>query len=1079
MEPKQLFDKPDIGFFSLLYLEGQHFERKENRKPDVLADTISAFANTNHEGGLIVLGICNDGKVAGIMRFGSEWKNKLQTGLNDNIPQARYELKLPSCKNAEGKDDHVLLIYVHFCPDKVLEKTNGDAYKRIADETVRMSEDEKRELRYAKGELDFEKECPIEFNPDLLDKDVVTELVERIKVKEGLSMGASVDELLLSNGLLTQKSGKTFLNHAGILLLSKDPSSFLPGAKIHFLKYSGKEEKFGADHNVVKEATFEGPLPKLIMKVRDFVKSQVREFQRLNDEGKFVEEAEYPEFAWIEAIVNALVHRSYSIKNSKIFVKLFDDRLVIDSPGKFPGIVTASNLIHYPRNPTLMTAMKYFGHVKMVREGTKRMFYEMSKAGLPPPVFKEEPQAHPTNVVVTLYNNLDERTKKWDKTKSQNITQTSNLFSLIFKGSVPEDVDKPEFTQLLRQKFIDKMVSSGWIAKSFDQVAYNPSQPVFLIEENGKKICAAYHSLRFSFRKFGKIVYLALDPRVEFKNHLNLNDLLQLMPELSKLTKITRGYLIQDFKETQEVRITSITEKKTKIIANEQEFETDTEKIVPSLKTPIMQQILRKIGKNFDLDREIKRLSYLLVPNPSQMRFGKTKELAQELSERIFPIKYGTSEIYLSVEPDRLMLPTFYFNSDLSEPPVTFDKSFAQRDLVILNGLIKYGSFEKPQKTLHIIPLCTKDTEATLLSLIKVLKTGSNRYQGMERTFGVKLVEEPAHAVSTAELYLQECQRIILTLDKSKEYAFLVYCSEKEYPIDNYQSPYYKVKKFLLENGYLSQMVDQDTLQNPTFKDLNISLDIFAKDGNTPWVLSEGLADADLFIGLTYSSIRTQAKLNRIIGYVNVFDKFGRWQFCKGNLEAFPFEQRKEYFSKLILDTVKQLSKERALRKIYIHHSYKLSQDIKEEIYNALSSVVPGIVIYFVWINQHHPIRLYDASPIGSGTLGRGKYVITSKNQFYIATTGENLLNQKWMGTPKVLEVTVSPYPKERHTDLKLIAQHILSLTKLNWASTKSFCHEPITLKFSRDIAYLMNAFLRSSDTFKLHPSLESKPWFL
>jgi hypothetical protein len=70
------------------------------------------------------------------------------------------------------------------------------------------------------------------------------------------------------------------------------------------------------------------------------------------------------------------------------------------------------------------------------------------------------------------------------------------------------------------------------------------------------------------------------------------------------------------------------------------------------------------------------------------------------------------------------------------------------------------------------------------------------------------------------------------------------------------------------------------------------------------------------------------------------------------------------------------------------------------------------------------------------------------------------------------------PYSKP---DLRGLATQILSLMKLNWASTDSLCAEPITTKYARDIAYLTAAFLRqgSKTPFRLHPVLERTPWFI
>ena len=51
--------------------------------------------------------------------------------------------------------------------------------------------------------------------------------------------------------------------------------------------------------------------------------------------------------AWYEALVNACVHRSYNLKNMNIFIRMFDDRLEIESPGGFPPLVTPENIFLY------------------------------------------------------------------------------------------------------------------------------------------------------------------------------------------------------------------------------------------------------------------------------------------------------------------------------------------------------------------------------------------------------------------------------------------------------------------------------------------------------------------------------------------------------------------------------------------------------------------------------------------------------------------------------------------------------------------------------------------------------------
>jgi ATP-dependent DNA helicase RecG len=98
-----------------------------------------------------------------------------------------------------------------------------------------------------------------------------------------------------------------------------------------------------------------------------------------------------------------------------IFVKMFDDKLEIESPGGFPPLVTPENIysMHNPRNPTLMRAMWYLDLVKEHAEGTKRMRDSMQGSNLPPPVFQQtETGMGFAAVRVTLRNHYKQR-KVW------------------------------------------------------------------------------------------------------------------------------------------------------------------------------------------------------------------------------------------------------------------------------------------------------------------------------------------------------------------------------------------------------------------------------------------------------------------------------------------------------------------------------------------------------------------------------------------------------------------------------------------------------------------------------------------
>jgi ATP-dependent DNA helicase RecG len=181
-------------------------------------------------------------------------------------------------------------------------------------------------------------------------------------------------------------------------------------AKIRFFRFDGIEEGTGSKFNAVKDFMIEGTIPYQLQRVEQILDAQVRDFTRLGQDGRFFTAPEYPKEAWYEAVVNACVHRSYGLKNMNVFVKMFDDRLEVVSPGGFPPLVTPQNIytMHQPRNPHLMSALLYLDFVKCANEGTRRMRQTMTDMSLPPPEFTQE-QVESALVRVTLRNNIAAR----------------------------------------------------------------------------------------------------------------------------------------------------------------------------------------------------------------------------------------------------------------------------------------------------------------------------------------------------------------------------------------------------------------------------------------------------------------------------------------------------------------------------------------------------------------------------------------------------------------------------------------------------------------------------------------------
>ena len=399
-------------------LEELREDRRIERKPPgvhgkALGDYFSMWANTSPDGGLIVVGMEDEGRFTGLSSIGPTGLNELERAGWTYCPDAKYESKRISVRNTSGEEDFVLLIRVQYRSDKLVRTVSGEAFVRIGESKRKVTVEEGREIEIDKGQLDFEQETGTLKYPQDFDLELIHQFANGVRKKKDLSEGHS-DREILEQRRLGKRRGSGFLpNVACELMFARDPIVRFPGCKIRFLRFDGEHEGTGDRFNAVKDMWLEGPVPSLIVAAEGILDSQLRTFNRLGPDGKFYTAPEYPKPAWYEAVVNACVHRSYGLRNMNIFIKMFDDRLVIESPGGLPPLVTPDNIynVHHPRNPNLMDAMYYLDFVKAANEGTRRMRDTMSQMQLPVPEFEVKEVGYAV-VRVTLRNNLKQR-KVW------------------------------------------------------------------------------------------------------------------------------------------------------------------------------------------------------------------------------------------------------------------------------------------------------------------------------------------------------------------------------------------------------------------------------------------------------------------------------------------------------------------------------------------------------------------------------------------------------------------------------------------------------------------------------------------
>ena len=326
--------------------ESPLFDRKSARiDAKTLAIHLIAFANA--DGGVIAVGVEDDGTITGIDGYQEHINELLRVPFDYCKPSVQIETELLACTNRDGEPDYILLIEV-LQSNELHANQADDVFFRVGDKSKKLNFDERLQLMYAKGTRYFE-DTPV---PDAAMEDIDLDFVREYTQKLGYRK--SPEEYLRENKeFISTKGGKEEVSTAAMLLFGKNPKHYFPRARIRFVRYEGTEAKVGAEMNVIKDVVFEGRVLQVIEKALEFVRSQIKERTYLGADTRFVTEPEYPEFAWKELIVNAVAHRDYSIKGTDIQIKMFDDRLTVESPGTLPGIVRLNNMrhVHFSRNP--------------------------------------------------------------------------------------------------------------------------------------------------------------------------------------------------------------------------------------------------------------------------------------------------------------------------------------------------------------------------------------------------------------------------------------------------------------------------------------------------------------------------------------------------------------------------------------------------------------------------------------------------------------------------------------------------------------------------------------------------------
>lgn len=346
--------------------------KSKDIKPASLTKTISAFSNA--EGGELFIGIEDEPRI---------WNGFANQELANGHIQAfeglfpfgdGYSYCFLSCKSHPG-----LVLKIDVQKNRAIKAaSNKTVYIRRSSQNLPVTEDDAlQRLSRNKGLISFETET-INIEKAVIENsaNIINFMLEVVPTAEPESWLKK--QRLIINDLPTV---------AGVLLFAEEPQAIIPkhcGLKIY--QYATKEDEGTREALLFDPITIEGCIYDSIKEAVAKTVQLIEKIRIMTPDG--LKNAEYPVEALHEIVTNAVLHRDYSIADD-IHIRIYDNRIEIQSPGTLPAHVTPENILHerFARNGVIVRLINKFPDPpnKDVGEGLNTAFNSMRAMRLKAP----------------------------------------------------------------------------------------------------------------------------------------------------------------------------------------------------------------------------------------------------------------------------------------------------------------------------------------------------------------------------------------------------------------------------------------------------------------------------------------------------------------------------------------------------------------------------------------------------------------------------------------------------------------------------------------------------------------------
>ena len=362
--------------------ESEQLEFNEVVRKEDIAKSLCAFLNA--KGGIVLIGVQDDGKVIGvndIERYEAELKNYLVKSI---IPEA------PITITTETIGTKKVLLAKVWNGSKPPYVFDGTIYHRRSVNTVKATTNDISKLivERQKTELHWERQPAIGIDLDDLDElEIRKTLKDLAQFQRGkVFTEKEMEEFLTYYGLYQNGN----LTNAAVVLFAKEPTRYLPQCRVRITVFKSTK----SSDSYIHDRILEGNLFRNIDEILQFFEVNIATKSKFSDKKWLREDKTYPKLALREGLMNAIIHRDYSNVSGTVNVAFYPSHLEIANSGELFGGYTPNDLtknhLSIPRNPDIAHICFLRQMIEKIGRGTVLMIEDCESKGYPKPKWESK-----------------------------------------------------------------------------------------------------------------------------------------------------------------------------------------------------------------------------------------------------------------------------------------------------------------------------------------------------------------------------------------------------------------------------------------------------------------------------------------------------------------------------------------------------------------------------------------------------------------------------------------------------------------------------------------------------------------